>query len=246
MIEKPVFVESPYWNEEVYTVSRKKDIYTIRRLEPKSFDVIEETLSDFSEPNAFGKKLTSNQFNGEVFDRMNAVNAYLSECKWYKAGELNSPTVFTMLKGDFGSSRKLFDWYTPSSRIVDFKYDIDWGFDDLDAPATVQIMLLGEDGFPTGEWLTVDIKTVLVKAEHNPALPIFSHSTCTIYWTSNDDKGNFAYIDSYCGELISRVQWNCPLGETDEYLSVLRSFDMYLRKFVQYIKTHGEVKWRKS
>jgi hypothetical protein len=247
-MNKPVFEETTYWNEKVYMVSRKKDTYTVRRLEPKSFDALEETLSDFSEPNEFGIKLTKNQFENEVFDRINAVNTYLAECKWYKIGESTSPTVFNMIKRDFASLRHSLDWYLGESRVVDFKYDVDWRFDDLDAPATAQIMLLGEDGFPTGEWLTVDIKTVLTKAKHNSSTPIFSHSQRDIYWHNDNEIGNNAYITvaPRDNNVVSCIQWNCALTEVNEYLSVLESFTLYLRKFTQYVKTHGEVKWRKQ
>ena len=245
-MDKPVYKYSIHWDETVYTVSRKKNVYTYRWLGFCSIEEREIVVEDDILPAILDSqnvvKLTASQFDNELFDRISNDNQYKLDVRVCKS-QSDSPTIlFHILK----CARFQNDYYLYAERlidmprIIDWKYDVNWHYHDLDKSATMEIMLLGNDGFPTGEWIAFDIRTPIYAIPHQCHLPLFSHSNYDVYWTdlSLDSNNAGIMLRPQYNEITTRVQWDLRTGNSTEFYNYTLVLDS-VREYILKIQKTG-------
>lgn len=250
-MNKPVFNKPECWDKAIYVVSRKKNKLMYRWANSFSAFEYEEERNDGESPAFFKEfdaavKLTVKQFNDEMFDRTTNWNQYKADVQDYKSHSEHGITVFDMISG----VRYEWDYYMHSSQvpdmpnIVDWEYpnQIQWHYFDLDKPATIQIMLIGSNGFPTGEWITVDIKTPVYRTEHKPETPFFYHHHQDIYWCGDKHGSDSAWIAvrPLYDDVITRVQWDVKIGDEVAMLGYLRMIDSFKDHLLKIKKSGGK------
>lgn len=249
---KPVFEESPHYNSGVYNISRKGDVYTYRYTLARNTNSVVETHA-ISEMPSVGDgmvKLSLTDYDAEVNARNYNQNAYRSFVREYK-----SPSKADAHKSLMRalSHNRDFDYYYDGKRIVITQYSdqVDWHYDDLDAPATANVMFC-HDMLPSGEWVMMDVKTEIIVREHDHALPHFDYSNYVLYWQESEVGSNSAWVTyaptQWRKQLLTRVQWDMDFDNAKSahiYITVMQATVDYTKLLKEHIEANnGQVMWR--
>lgn len=251
MVDKPTINKTPYWDDCVYSIQKKRGMYYLEYIAPHSCCLVKkERVSELPndiyqelgvESDAPLVHLSPSEIQEELSSRVYENDYYSAELKKYKL----QTYPIELISLSFYELSRNYTYFYYGEQIAIHRFRINWNLEDY-SDATTEIMMFGEDGLPSGEYITVPIKEGFTVKPREVYEPIYDNSNYDLYWHGDTMlNSRNAGIYMFDGEMSSYISWNQEADETDSYIKVLESIKSHSELLAKHFKENGKVKWRK-